>query len=43
MSFFPGLKEGEALEVFRGGERESGLEKWRRLAALDDRWQLDEV
>ena len=28
--------EGEALEVIRGAERESGLEQWRRLAALCD-------
>ena len=28
--------EGEALEEIRGAERESGLEQWRRLAALCD-------
>ena len=28
--------EGEALEIVRGAEREPGLEKWRRLAALYD-------
>ena len=26
--------QGEAPEVIRGAERESGLERWRRLAAL---------
>ena len=28
--------EGEALEVVRGAERQPGLERWRRLAALHD-------
>ena len=28
--------EGEALEIVRGAERESGLGQWRRLAALYD-------
>ena len=28
--------EGEALEVVRGAERETGSEQWRRLAALYD-------
>ena len=29
--------EGGTLEIVRGGEREPGLEQWRRLAALYDR------
>ena len=32
--FLNSRTEGEALEMFRGAEREPGLEQWRRLAAL---------
>ena len=34
--FLISRREGEALEIVRGAEREPGLEQWRRLAALYD-------
>ena len=34
--FLISRSEGEVLEAIRGAERESGLEQWRRLAALYD-------